>query len=173
MKLMLEAHWIANLRNSMTNQIQIAQAWEKVKGAEKSPWVLAEYYDEVLAPDSEFIIRPILRQPKYNNFKEVYGPWLRNSVFDGKWSSASIREGLGLTIGQSDFIKTDGKSPWLVQCGNQPFMVLCLTDPETKEQIPLTDPAADEYAIQLGIIKFWESSDENKKKVESYLEGLR
>jgi hypothetical protein len=140
----------------MTNQmIQIAQSLSKIKGAENSPHILTELNHRPSVENRKGVLDWNEQNEKMG--VKILGPWLRPLMEDGKWSSASIREGLGLEVWY------DREEKEWYGHSERPGKFLTL---------PLTDPAADEYAMILGIIAYWEFSDENKKIVEDYFETL-
>jgi hypothetical protein len=125
---------------------------------ENSPWVLMKWM-------SSTIIR---RRYEAAGFPEnnLIGPWLRPLMEDGKLSSASIREGLGLEI-KFDCFK-DGTSGWYAVINTGKGIGACAELEYIN--LHLTDPAADELANQIGIIEYHKQFP---KEVEDYLEGLK
>lgn len=150
-------------------RIQIAKDWVKIKGAEKSIYIL------LLDNHTKSISILPRNHPKVKADRVFSGgmfdrytilPYLRLAYEDGKLSSASIREGLGLDI----FWATDDNQ-WAMASKRNTYPVLLFTnDPKTNKLIPLNDPVADEPAMQLGIIEYWK---QYPKEVEDYLEGLK
>ena len=142
----------------MTNDqiIQASKDLGVIKGMENSPWVLGTHH---FNGKNENIILPRNKHTSMYDYKgfivKSHLPWLNNSSFDGKWSSAAIREGLGLGIDFSYHYEQ-----WDVRSNKDNW----------SEFLDLTDPAADDLANLLGIIEYHKQFPQ---EVVDYLEGLK
>lgn len=147
----------------MTNEqiIQISKDLGKIKGMEKSKYILTSNALNDLLNLHEQDTLMMFAQKKI-------GPWLRNSIFDGEWSSAAIRAGLKLDIDSPCLrLGYEGKEFWClrwreIEKGKRAKIQSIFLD--------LSDPAADELAQMLGIIEYHKHFPQ---EVEDYLKGLK